>query len=364
LSWTRITLLSSGFLLLAAGQSLGANDLSPVERVWYAQGLTHPMVVHIPIALLLSAAIAAVLRVVFRSIPISVVYYCLLIGSLGAIPSVLAGWAWAPQKSYPDVFDSDSGIFWHRWGGIAVTAVGLLILAWATRQMHKKVRYEKKLALVTAEGSKVAEVRQSTTVEPAPAPGQFGWQFAVVLLSVAMGWVAHTGGEQVYPKNFEKIVNLATGKELPRHIEKERQKLTKDQSVPVSTGTTQPAVTSTPGANSANTATVASAGSIDFAKQVWPIFEQKCIYCHGPEKNKGKLRMHTEELALDGGDEGPLYVKGKSEESLLIKFIITEDEDEVMPPPKEDKKVTEEELRILRQWVNEGAVWSPTTAAK
>lgn len=361
----RSAFLSLGLALLVSPALAAdpANPLSGAERVWYAQGLTHPMVVHIPIALLLSGAIAAVLRVVFRSIPISVVYYCLLIGALGSVPSVLAGWAWAPQKAYGGIGDTSDGIFVHRWGAVAVTAVSLLVLVWATHQLRKKVRFERSVAVRDAEGDKVARIERADVVVTVRPPSQFGWQFSVVLLSAAMGWVAHTGGEQVYPQNFDKIVGIATGKILPRHVEKEQEKLAKEQrknEVLASTSGESVAPTTNPVAATQPTSVtpVLPSGSIDFAKQVWPIFEAKCNYCHGPEKNKGKLRMHTEELALEGGDTGPLYVKGKSEESLLIKFIITDDEDEVMPPPKEQKKVTEEELKILRQWVNEGAVWT------
>lgn len=356
---------------LASAPAAGDASMSTVERVWWAQGLTHPMVVHIPIALLLAGAIAAVFRVVFRRIPISIVYYCLLIGALGAIPSVLAGWAWAPQKDsgYLDPWDSNSDIFWHRWGGIGVTVISLAVLVWATIQLRRKARFEKLIEAERAAAKRATDVGNAITIPAMIVPGQFGWQFAVVLLAGAMGWVAHDGGELVYPNNFENILKMASGEKLPKHIEDERKRLAKaNKTVTVSTdSSTKPAVDGTTTPSTTQPATgpavpvtpVASGDKIDFASQVWPIFVDKCLYCHNAEKDKGKLRMHTEELSLKGGSDGPLYVKGKSEESLLIQHIITDDEDEVMPPPKENKKVTEEELKILRAWVNQGAVWAP-----
>ena len=32
-----------------------------------------------------------------------------------------------------------------------------------------------------------------------------------------------------------------------------------------------------------------------------PVFEARCQNCHGENKDKGKLRMHTRELLLKGG---------------------------------------------------------------
>jgi mono/diheme cytochrome c family protein len=105
---------------------------------------------------------------------------------------------------------------------------------------------------------------------------------------------------------------------------------------------------------------MATGDKVDFAKQVWPIFIDKCIYCHGPKTKKGKLAMHTEALSLKGGsDDGPLYTPGRGAESPLIVRALTDDEDLIMPPPKEKKKLTEAEIKILTQWVDEGAVWAP-----
>ena len=32
-----------------------------------------------------------------------------------------------------------------------------------------------------------------------------------------------------------------------------------------------------------------------------PILEAKCVSCHGADKDKGKLRMHTKEALVKGG---------------------------------------------------------------
>ena len=40
---------------------------------------------------------------------------------------------------------------------------------------------------------------------------------------------------------------------------------------------------------------------VDFAKQIQPILRQNCVKCHGPEKQKGKLRLDSKEVAMKGG---------------------------------------------------------------
>ena len=37
---------------------------------------------------------------------------------------------------------------------------------------------------------------------------------------------------------------------------------------------------------------------VDFAKSIKPIFEKACLDCHGAEKDKGDLRLHTKDGAF------------------------------------------------------------------
>ena len=55
----------------------------------------------------------------------------------------------------------------------------------------------------------------------------------------------------------------------------------------------------------------AAAAKIDFKKEIAPIFEKRCIECHGAEKKKGGLRMHTKEDLFDS----ETVVAGKADES-------------------------------------------------
>src|SRR5213592_2730876 len=62
----------------------------------------------------------------------------------------------------------------------------------------------------------------------------------------------------------------------------------------------------------------AEAKGITYAKEIKPIFDKSCIKCHGPEKQKGKLRLDSLEAALKGGQDGKVIEPGNSADSMLV----------------------------------------------
>ena len=54
-----------------------------------------------------------------------------------------------------------------------------------------------------------------------------------------------------------------------------------------------------------------------FEAKVRPILVQHCIKCHGPEKQKGGLRLDTKAGWQTGGENGPAIVPGKPDQSLV-----------------------------------------------
>jgi hypothetical protein len=98
-----------------------------------------------------------------------------------------------------------------------------------------------------------------------------------------------------------------------------------------------------------------------FQHLIRPVLDAKCIQCHGADKDKGKLRMHTNEALLKGGREvgSDIVIKGKVDDSELIyRITLPKDEDEAMPP-FEDKDhynpVTPQELEVMKAWITLGA---------
>ncbi|MEE2613953.1 MAG: PSD1 and planctomycete cytochrome C domain-containing protein [Verrucomicrobiota bacterium] len=98
-----------------------------------------------------------------------------------------------------------------------------------------------------------------------------------------------------------------------------------------------------------------------FARKIQPLFKVKCFTCHGddPEKLKGDLDMRTRDGLLAGGEsEKPSLVVGDAFSSPLYLAVTREHEDDwAAMPPKENDKLTSEQIRYIKQWINAGALW-------
>jgi len=81
--------------------------------------------------------------------------------------------------------------------------------------------------------------------------------------------------------------------------------------------------------------------------------ELHCLECHGETEKEGEendFQISDRDDALDFiGSDG-------AEDSDLFYLIVSEDEDEVMPPP-EHSKLTEAQINVLRDWIDQGADW-------
>jgi hypothetical protein len=116
-------------------------------------------------------------------------------------------------------------------------------------------------------------------------------------------------------------------------------------------------------------ATLALAGALtgaqaktDFTKDILPILRDNCIKCHGPEKQKGKLRLDSRDAALKGGKGGPAFTAGDAAKSDLIRRIsLPKTDDDFMPA--EGEPLAKEKIELLKAWIAEGADWPVTAEA-
>lgn len=93
---------------------------------------------------------------------------------------------------------------------------------------------------------------------------------------------------------------------------------------------------------------------IVYAHLVQPIFEEKCVSCHGEDKMEGKFRMDTYELLLAGGKEGEGIEPGSAEDSNIIFRMELPLDDEERMPPEGKKQLEEHELAIVKWWLDSG----------
>ena len=97
----------------------------------------------------------------------------------------------------------------------------------------------------------------------------------------------------------------------------------------------------------------AQQSNIDFSRDIQPVFEARCLACHGAGQQMSGLRLDQRESALR------VLSPGKSSTSRLIR-LVSGSEKTVMPPVGD--RLTAAEVGILRRWIDEGATY-PTQAA-
>ena len=95
-----------------------------------------------------------------------------------------------------------------------------------------------------------------------------------------------------------------------------------------------------------------------FNRDIRPILSDHCFSCHGPDKRarKADLRLDTYEGAIRDLGGYSAIVPGDPEKSELLLRTIHSDPEELMPPPKSKiPKLDSEKIRLLTQWIKEGA---------
>jgi mono/diheme cytochrome c family protein len=94
-----------------------------------------------------------------------------------------------------------------------------------------------------------------------------------------------------------------------------------------------------------------SPATVEFERDVLPILQARCIGCHGPDKQRGGLRLDSAEAVLKGGDSGRVVVASKGNSPLLQR--VTAGPDKRMPPTGEPLSPTQ--VTTLRAWIEQGA---------
>ena len=94
-------------------------------------------------------------------------------------------------------------------------------------------------------------------------------------------------------------------------------------------------------------------GPVDFNKEIWPILEAKCAFCHSGNVKEGQYDLATPEALIKGGKRGVALVPGKPDESNLLTMSARTKKP--FMPLKSEEPFTPNELALVRLWIEQGA---------
>ena len=100
-----------------------------------------------------------------------------------------------------------------------------------------------------------------------------------------------------------------------------------------------------------------SAAEIDFDRQIRPIFSDRCYACHGPDNNVRKANLRLDKMDGLFEQRNDIYIihPNHPEQSELYRRIISTDLAHVMPRPEFKRPLEQEDIALIKQWIEEGA---------
>lgn len=282
-------------------------------------GRAHPLLVHLPIGFLVALAILEVLaHYQSRMLPRPTISVLLWLTAAAAIVTAGSGYALSLEPGY----DTPQVLLHMRLGfGVAIGALLVAIV-------HVRAREG------TRTGGMVAyRVLLAVTVLLAFPTGHVG------------GTITHGEGFLTGPLREGWHTEDREVKAAPRH---------------------EPARTPDPSATIADPPTVdpkAPTGSVSFTRDVAPIFESKCVACHGTSKKKGGLSLASESAIVAGGRNGPAFVAGDPASSDMVRRLRLPPDDEDHMPPAAKPQPSREEIDRIEAWIAAGAKFDSAAGA-
>lgn len=109
-----------------------------------------------------------------------------------------------------------------------------------------------------------------------------------------------------------------------------------------------------------------SANAAFFKEKVQPIFAARCLGCHNDERKYSGFTMETRSGFLNGGWHGPVVAPGRPDESRLYRRVARLEKlyMPLGPGGGTGEPLPQEEVAIIRQWIEGGAEWPPDPKAE
>ena len=149
-----------------------------VYSVYNAIGSLHPAILHLPIGLLFAAGLFGLVGIRGNFVMSDCAYYCLWLGTFGAVLACVSGWWFSPMEgrgtvtAVQDLWNQQQPIFWHRTSALIMTFLAVCLCLFA----------------------RSARLRD-------PDDG-FVWKLAALMLAAGIGFVGHSGGELTHGKSL------------------------------------------------------------------------------------------------------------------------------------------------------------------
>ena len=297
---TRIVVIALLLTLPFLAWAFPANARSGVPEFLLFIGRFHPLVLHLPIGLFV---LLPVLHLLARVCPPQTIRPAIVVVLWLAVGSVFAAMVCGLALSQEGGYAGDTLIFHRRLALVLTVLAGLLLLS------------------------------ESEAANPSPRRAVFSrrsrmaYRTFLPLTLVCLGVAAHLGASITHGSTF-----------LTDHLPR-----------PMKTwigGLTKPVV---------------SQEDDPYISSVAPILSARCTSCHGAEKAKGGLRLHTLAAILAGGDsqrdeQQHAVILGKPDESLLLSAICLPEDDDAHMPPNGKPQLTADQAAVLRAWIESGAV--------
>lgn len=273
-------------------------------------GLTHPLVLHAPIGALVALCFAELwygLRGRELEARPALAVFCALAG----VASALSGWLLAGAGDH-----TGEVVFRHRWGGVTL-AVLLVLLALTARPARSRLYTG---LLLLALGAAVLTGHWGATITH--GAGYF-----------ELDEPAPSGTPPAPPTEGPPVLS---GRE------------------PLASNGGSSDLAPEPAGSARQQAGPEHAGAASYAAAA-AVLSERCLACHGPSKQKGRLALHTPELLAAGGFSGPVVVPGAPAESELLRRLQLPLEHEDHMPPEGKPQPGADEVALIESWIAAGA---------
>ena len=100
--------------------------------------------------------------------------------------------------------------------------------------------------------------------------------------------------------------------------------------------------------------------TVDFGREVLPIFKAQCYSCHGPTQQLNGFRLDRRGAALRGGTF-PVIAPGSSAASRLYLRLLGGQIGQQMPPTG---KLPDADIETIKNWLDQGASWPDAFAGE